>query len=180
MRHGTFTRSMVDESGAEYAIDIQRVRCEGDCKRKRTHSLLYDFLIPYCQFTVKALEEPVVKYVQEPNTYLEALNEVVSESATLFRAIEMVLQHLPEFWMYLMRQLVLEGYTAAELAVEGASPNSSKCRKAEKKERLDWAAQLLKLVPNVFAEASRHGYPLFASGRGCRLLRTQSRECKLF
>lgn len=179
MRHGTYTRSVVDESGTEHEIRIQRLRCE-NCPGKRTHSLLYDFLIPYCKYTVKSMEQPVVAYVLEPTTYLGALNEVVSETATLFKAVKMMLLHLPEFWMHLMQSLIAAGYSAEMLASDAYSPNSTKCRSEEKQKRLDWSAQLLRLVPNIFAEASRRGYPLFANGRGCKLLRTHSRECAPF
>jgi hypothetical protein len=126
------------------------------------------------------VEQAVSKYVLEPSTYLNGLTEVVSDTAMLFRLVKMFLLHLPEFWMNLMQMLIAAGYSAEILAQEIHCPNSSKCKTVVKQKRLDWAAQLLKLVPGVFTEASRLGYPLFASGRGCKLLRTHSRECAPF
>lgn len=171
---------MIDESGTEYAIRIQRVRCN-HCKKKRTHSLLYDFLVPYCKYSVKALERPVAEYVLEPDTtYLGALNDAVSEAATLFRVVRAMLDHLPQVWMHMMQMLIAAGYSPDEILAEDLSPNSSKCKGEEKKKRLDWAAQLLKLIPDAFEVAALEGYPIFASGRGCRLLRAHSAECMLF
>lgn len=172
-------RKMRDMTGRVYEVEIQRVRCL-DCKEGRTHSLIYDFLIPYCRSSAEAVELAVREYVCEPSTYLSALNEAVSEAAVLFGAVEKMLFQLPAVWMQLVRTLIAAGYSVDEILKEGSSPNSLKCRKKNKQEMLDWSAQLLELVPDIFRIANQNGYSLFSSGRGCKLLRTQSPECRLF
>lgn len=177
MRSGTYTRQMVDEYGQVDRIRIQRVRCR-ECHA--SHALLYDFLIPYRKYSVKALEAAVRGYVAQPNSYLGALTAVVNESATLFGAVRSVLCHLPLIWMHLLRRAIAAGAAPARFSVSGSCPNSYKCRNEKKRERLDWATQALELFPDLFERASVEGYPLFASGRGCELLRTHSAECALF
>lgn len=176
-RNGTYARQVVDEYGFEGTIRIQRLRCRG-CNA--SHSLLYDFLIPYRKYTVRAIGKAARVYLEQPSSYLEALNEVVSESATLFTALESLLRQLPILWMHLLRQAIGAGLGAREFAVLNKCPNSNKCRKSEKQERLDWANQLLTVFPDVLESANAIGFWLFASGRGCELLRTHSPECAVF
>jgi hypothetical protein len=176
VRSGRYGRQMVDEYGLLHRIRIQRVRCR-ECHG--SHALLYDFLIPYRKYSVKALEAAVRGYVAQPSSYLEALTAVVNESATLFGAVRSVLCHLPLIWMHLQRQAIAAG-AAARFSVSGGCPNSYKCRDEKKRDKLDWLTQVLELFPDLFERASAEGYPLFASGRGCELLRTHSAECALF
>lgn len=177
VRNGKYSRGMIDESGQTHILDIQRVRCRS-CNA--SHALLYDFLVPYRRYDLKALKKAVDGYIAEPNSYLEALTGVVGDAATLFKAVEYMLFHLPFVWMHLMRMAIGMGIPIEEIARNGVCPNSFKCKKVGKKEQLDWAARLRELIPNVFEIASKEGYPMFSSGRGCELLRTHSAECALF
>lgn len=175
--HGTYCRQAVDEAGKKSLVRIQRMRCRG-CRAAVT--LLYDFLVPYCKYTVSALKGGVVEYLTQPTSYLEALTEPVSEAATLFGAVEKLLSNLPAVWMFLMKKLIESGRPVREIAGEGRCPNSFRCKDDEKRRRLNWAAWLLELVPDAIERASRGGYAVFARGRGCELLRTHTAECALF
>jgi hypothetical protein len=127
-----------------------------------------------------ALAEAVKAYISVPSSYLEALTAVVNDVSALYESVSCLLTHLPIAWMYLMRELIQSGVTVKEIAKEGKCPNSNKCKTASRKERLDWAASVLRLVPDVLEVVAARGYPVLASGRGCRLLRTHWSECKLF
>lgn len=177
VRNGTYRRQMVDELGTAHSLLIQRVRCR-ECRG--SHSLLYDFLVPYRKYCVRATAAVVERYLVEQNSYLGALTATVNEPATLFGAVRNLLCHLPVVWMYLARQAIAAGSTPKDFAGFDGCPNSRKSRNPKKRERLDWASRVLKLFPELFEKASAQGYPLFASGRGCELLRTHSAECALF
>lgn len=168
---------MVDENGLEQELLIQRLRCR--CCNA-SHSLLYDFLIPYRKYSVEAMARAARRYLEEPNSYLGALTEVVNEPATLFTALESVLRHLPILWMHLVGKAIGAGSNARNFFAQGKCPNSDKCRKITKLERLNWASQMLTMFPDVFERASGEGFWVFASGRGCELLRTHSSECAVF
>jgi len=177
VRNGTYSRQMIDERGLLSRIDIQRVRCR-ECRA--SHSLLYDFLVPYKRLTVKALAKAVTTYLRKPSSYMRALDDPINESATLFSAIEILLQNLPLAWMWLTTTLIAMGAKAIDLGGTGRCPNSWKSRKNGKATDLDFAAQVLERFPDLFSQASAAGYPLFAKRGGCRLLRTHSAEWQLF
>lgn len=177
MRNGFYTRQMIDASNELSEIEIQRLRCR--CCNA-SHSLLYDFLIPYRKYSLKALKEGVCAYIEQANSYVTALTEPIKEVSTLFDVVERMLKNLPYVWMRVVMMLIGAGVTVDEIAQSIHSPNSFKCKRDEKRSRMDWAAQVLRLVPGLFEVANREGYPMFAYGRGCKLLRTHSSECKLF
>ncbi len=158
-------------------VKIQRARCR-DCNGN--FSFLYDFLIPRCKFTVQAVEEAVVNYLTEPNSYLAALTMAVSEGATLFRMLENFLANLPAVWMWMAKQLIASGQNIESLKEESRCPNGSKCRKNGKSEALNWGAGLLKVEMKIFQLASANGFPLFSREASCGMKRTHWAECKLF
>jgi Domain of unknown function (DUF6431) len=168
---------MIDENAEIYHLRIQRVRCRA-CNA--SHCQLYDFLVPYRRLSLRALEEAARAYIQSPNTYLDAGTHAVDGPSAVFNAVKRVLQNLPSTWQKLMRILIAAGFEVAMLAKEVLSPNSNKCKTTNKQKLLDWAAAALELIPDAFEFCSRHGFFLFASGRGCTLLRTHTAECKLF
>ena len=176
MRHGFYWRCLKAETGEIYSIKIQRVRCRA-CDG--SHALLYDFLIPYRLPTVQAMSCVISAYLQEANTYLHVLNEAVTEVASAFGALESALKHLPMAYMFLM-QLLVAGEMPREIARHFSCPNSHKASKEGKAEKLDWLAALVKMRPDIFEILNRHGFAMFASGRGCGLLRTHRTECPLF
>jgi hypothetical protein len=108
------------------------------------------------------------------------LDEVVKDSAMLFELIKTVLGRLPVAWMKLMEQATKAGLDLKEISKKRTCPNSQKARTTKKKEQLDWAAAVLELFPNALELLAKEGFSLFSSGRGCRLLRTQSSDCMLF
>ena len=167
---------MVDKDAQRHQIKIQRVRCRA-CNR--SHSLLYDFLIPYRQLGLDAMREVVEKYVGEPASYLSVSTDAVTEVATGFGALEYALKHLSVAYMFLM-QLLIAGEMPRGVARHFSCPNSYKTRKEGKKDRLDWLAATMKMCPDMFEILNRSGYQIFASGRGCGLLRTHRAECPLF
>jgi hypothetical protein len=128
---------------------------------------------------LQAMREVVERYVKEPTTYLGALTDAVTEVATGFSALEYALKHLSLAYMFLM-QLLTAGELHRDFATQFPCPNSYKVQKHGKRERLDWLATTLKKYPDMFEILNRYGYPIFASGRGCGLLRTHRAECPLF
>ena len=175
-RHGTYTRTVATEWGEE-RLSIQRVRCRA-CRR--THALLYDFLVPYRKFTLSDLKASCEAYLNIPLSYLGAAREPVADVATVFTALESMLRNLPVAAIWLAAALFRAGVPVAEFAHPVVSANSWKCRKAGKAELLNWARRLCELAPDLFERASQAGICLFAGRRGCELLRTHSSECALF
>lgn len=176
VRCGYFFRGMVDEDAELHRIKIQRVRCRA-CNS--SHSLLYDFLIPYRRISLHAMRSVVEKYLLQQSTYLHILTDAVRESATAFGGLENALAHLPIAYMALM-QLMIAGEKPREIARLFSCPNSWKAKKEKKAKRLDWLAQTLKIEPDMFQILSSNGLGIFASGRGCGLLGTHRAECPLF
>lgn len=172
MRHGFFERGLIEEDGKEWRIKIGRVRCR-DCRA--SHSLMPENLIPYKKYTVRALLQSVLKFVLGQMTYLDAVSEPVSEAATLFVVVENILRHLP-----IAARVMLESVQDLMKQLRQPADRKYRSRKSEKKERLEWLAELVIAVPNIFEILNRRGYCIFGSGRGCELLRTQTSECKLF
>jgi len=153
---------MVDEHGTETDVKIQRARCR-ICNAG--FSLLYDFLVPYSKFSVKALATVVENYLEEPNSYLSALAGGVAEAATLFRVIEQLLSNLPAVWMWMSRLLIAQGVSVGELSKGQVCPNGNKCRKPGKEERLHWACAVIRLMPEVFERAGASGISMFSTAR---------------
>lgn len=168
---------MIDERGDRFDLNIQRVRCRA-CNS--SHSQLYDFLVPYRRISFGALRAVTEDYVLNPTTYLDAVGGGVGEPATVFSAVERVLENLDELWMFLMQTLIAKGFRAAMLEQQRECPNGMKSKKVDKKRMLDWAATMFELVPNALEICSRYGLSIFGSRRGCELKRTHSSECKLF
>jgi hypothetical protein len=178
VRNGYYKRFVISEQGFLNRVQVQRVRCRG-CNA--SHSLLYDFLIPYRRHSLKALRSAVTMYLEQESSYFEVVSDEVDGAATVFGAVEHMVEHLTVFWMRVMQVLVSSGKAVAEVLRDPqVCPNSFKCKSLKKRAMLDVAATLLKLKPDIFEQANREGYPLFASGRGCALLRTHSTECALF
>lgn len=172
VRHGYFERGVIEEDGENRRIKIGRVRCR-NCRA--SHSLMPENLIPYKKYTVRALLQSVLKFVLGQKTYLDAVDEPVNEAATLFVVIENILRHLP-----IAARVLLENVQELVERLRQPVARKYRSRKSEKKERLQWLAELVVAVPNIFEFLNRKGYCIFGSGRGCELLRTQSSECKLF
>lgn len=141
---------------------------------------MYDFLVPYGRKTVEVLKGAVLAYLEEPNSYLSALGGAVSETATLFAAVENLLRNLPIAWMWLMRTMLANGVPVEMISQTAKCPNSCKARKEKKGMRLDWAAAALRLADDLIERTSAEGFSLFAGRRGCELLRTHKSECRLF
>jgi hypothetical protein len=121
----------------------------------------------------------IERYLFEGSTYLEVLTDTVGEVATAFSGLENALRHLTVAYLALM-QLVIAREMPREIARHFSCPNSFKARKEGKGRNLDWLAATLKIEPNMFEILSSRGYAVFASGRGCGLLRTHRAECPLF
>lgn len=177
VRNGCYRRRVVEESGEEQVLSIQRLRCRG-CNG--SHSLLYDFLVPYRKFTVSALKVAVAGYLETSQSHLGTLTDAVKDVATVFSAIECLLASLPMLWMRLAGALISGGHSVSAITRKGHCPNSIKSRKAGKREQLDWAAQVLELIPEVLERSGELGISVFAGRVGCRLLRTHRAECVLF
>lgn len=177
VRNGFYSRDFVDEECVTYRLAIQRVRCR-ECNA--SHSQLYDFLVPYRRLGAVAVKAAVRGYIEEPNTYLSAQTDVVGDCSAVYTAVALFLERLPVAWMYVMQVLVAAGFQVPDLLRQVKCPNSGRAQIAGKAERLDWAASVLALVPELFEVCAREGITLLASGRGCGLLRTHKTECKLF
>lgn len=177
VRSGFYTRQVINELDERFSIDIQRVRCR-DCNS--SHSQLYDFLVPYRRISFAALKHVAEDYILNATTYLDAVGSGVEESASVFSAVERLLENLGEIWMLLMQTLITVGFRATMLGRQKDCPNGIKAKKRDKKRLLDWAATMLELVPNALEICNRYGLAIFGSGRGCTLKRTHSTECKLF
>lgn len=177
MRKGFYERFFEDDEGAKRLIKIQRVRCSS-CRA--SHCLLYDFLVPYRRYTLKALVKPFEAYVSNENSYLSALDETVKDTALLFEIVRSVLRQMPLIWMQLMKIALEASFDLTDLRKKRICPNGHKARKQEKRDRLDWAAAMLELFPNALETLAKEGFFPFANGRGCALLRTHSSECQLF
>lgn len=176
-RHGTYTRTVSTTERGDVQVLIQRVLCRA-CRR--SHALLYDFLVPYRKFTQSDLKASCEAYLRAPLAYLQAVQEPVLEVATVFTALESMLRNLPVVSMRIATMLFRRGFPVADFGRSTISPNSWKCRKEGKAELLNWAKRLCELAPDLFECASRAGLSLFAGRRGCELLRTHSSECALF
>lgn len=177
VRNGFYSRDFMDEERVVHHLDIQRVRCR-ECNA--SHSQRYDFLVPYRRVGATPLEAAVRGYIEEPNTYLSAETDAVGDCSAVYTAVATFLEQLPVVWMSVMQVLVAAGFGVPELLRQVMCPNSSRARIAGKAERLDWAASVLALVPELFEVCAREGIFLLASGRGCGLLRTHRTECELF
>jgi hypothetical protein len=136
--------------------------------------------VPYRRITFDALRFAVEGYLREPSTYLDAAGDSLIESATVFTAVERVLEHLNELWMFLMQMLIAKGFGARILEEYGCCPNGIKARKSGKEGLLNWTTAMLGTMPNAFEICNRHGMTIFGSGRGCALQRTHSSECVIF
>jgi hypothetical protein len=136
--------------------------------------------VPYRKYTASALGNAVTEYLSKASTYLEAAAVGIRESGTVFDAVECFLTQLPILWMFLMRRLADTGIMDVLKGAKMSCPNAAKSRDEAKRERLEFAAQVLELVPDALRLCSKGGYPVYARRRGCELLRTHSSECKLF
>lgn len=168
---------MIAEDGAEFVLPIQRVRCRS-CNG--SHCQLFDFFVPYRQAMFSALNSVVKRYITNPTTYLDAVEEAVAEPAEVFLAVERVLENLNEIWMFLMRILIAGGFTAEVRSAKTTCPNGFRSKKAGKQALLDWAAAMFEVAPNALEICNRYGLSIFAGDRGCKLKRTHSLECRLF
>jgi len=158
-------------------LSIQRLRCRS-CNG--SHCQLFDFLVPYRQVTFDALNSVAKQYITTRTTYLDAVNEAVSEPAAAFLAVERVLVRLNQIWMCLMQILIGRGFAMKDMPAKTISPNGFRSRKTGKQALLDWAAAMLEVAPNALEICNRYGFSVFRGDRGCELKRTHSPECGLF
>ena len=152
VRSGFYRRTVIDEEGAKFLLAIQRVRCRS-CNG--SHSLLFDFLVPYRRPTFAALKAVVETYLTTQTTYLDAVGESVGEPGTVFSLVEQVLGRLNQLWMCLMQILIPSGFKPAVIQATVTCPNGSRSRKKGKNALLDWAAAILDLAPNAFELCNR-------------------------
>ena len=136
--------------------------------------------MPYRQITAKALEEGVRNYLERSSTYLDALTESIGEPSVIFRAIEQLLNRLPILWPCVVQMLITYGFYVDDFAQAYVCPNGWRCRKAAKRECLNWARAVFGLHLNILQICAAEGILLLGSGRGCGMLRTHTTECKLF
>jgi Domain of unknown function (DUF6431) len=191
-RHGFFARRVADEAGTEIVIWVMRMRCQA-CLR--SFSLLYDLLIPYRRYTVKALETAVMAFFVGCYSYAEALwtsseSETRMVCSTLYRAVLALTERV---WLaqQQLQTAVLESGGALP-AVETEGSIATKARSPVKGERLRALIRLFALADIVlqkpvlqnlnsfFAMRSEHKFPLFSIRKGLRLSAPHYAQQQLF
>jgi len=123
--------------------------------------------VPYRQVTFDALNSVAKRYITTRTTYLDAVDDAVSEPAAAFLAVERVLIRLNQIWMCLMQILIGRGFAMKDVPAKATSPNGFRSRKAGKQALLNWAVAMFEIAPNALEICNQYGF--FGVSRGSRL-----------
>jgi len=126
------------------------------------------------------MEQTVRNYLEQPNTYLDATGEAVTEASAVFTVVENMLSQVSSIWLHIMQELVKKGLNPVKVVAGFICPNSWRSRDRVKQEMLDLAATVCRLVSSLHTACIAAGICVFSGRLDCRLLRTHRAECMLF
>lgn len=157
-RHTAYKRTAIDETGNAAEVTIQRYRCPA-CRL--TLSCLFDFVIPYGQFTVQAVIRYVECYLRKWRTYEElawsADGERCASKSSTFRWVDRLADRARKLGAAVQLEAVLSRPENAEMELEPVQcPNAIKVKKVGKAGGLNEGAECILLTERLVI------VPLFA------------------
>lgn|SRR3990167_8262592 len=157
-RHTGYARRATNGDGRVIWIWIVRFRC-GDCTL--VVSCLFDFLVPYLIYTVKAIAGWVVLYSQDWITYDELPSEGGSLEAprsTVFRRVAVCVEQAETLSRELQSEAMLNRPENVEMdSPQVTCPNAHKAKTIEKANNLNRTATLLTSAKRVLRGAPETG-----------------------
>lgn len=127
-----------------------RVRC-GNRECGVTHACLYDFLIPYRQYTAEAVSEHIERYLTSLISYVEAAfgsaGGAMPDPSSVFRWLSAMLRQVESLLQQMQLACVDSGMDLLEDSkAANACPNGFKAQREEKKKELDQGVTLVQLA----------------------------------
>lgn len=99
--HGFYERYVVDFYGGGPVISLVRI-LRVRCNCRRTHALLLDSLIPYCQYSLRFILQVLKMYFRHSRTVEGICDFFQIAPPTLYRLKRLFLEHR-ELWLGLLR-----------------------------------------------------------------------------
>jgi hypothetical protein len=189
--HSYFYRWAI-EGDLEAIVAVPRFECSICTK---VVSVLFGFLVPYRQFTVRVIAEAVERYILEETKYRTVAGELCGASyrpahAQVWQWVQMFVSKAQEFLgLELQRACVESGKSEEQLIETGerVCPNAENAASQEKETKLNFSARALGLAELLlnrkmgqlqalqarFVQNVQSPLSIF-SGRGIRLFTPQS------
>jgi hypothetical protein len=152
-RHTGYERGAFDERGVKRMIFVERFLCSSTACGK-TVSCLFDFLIPYVQFTIQAVAGYVEEYLSTETTYEELAwtkeQAGLASKSSIWRWVHRLAERAEKLSRAVQQEAVLSNVDNAQIEpIVVTCPNSYKARKERKAIELSAGAACMALAERL-------------------------------